>query len=279
MTLESLLPRLGFEPIIEEAIMQKIAKNGHQIKCIAETAYQSSDFDFPLCRRMPLTRLAVVAYLLTSKYDAYKTAGIADGIILDTFQDVSLRANLFYDQSGKIGIPKEDVIWFRHIMDVNIFKIGVLQFQAFKMLYLDEETIGEPYMVFSENQKKRLPAGTDVINIHIQKGANINPAAVRDSLERASIFFKTHYESIPYRAFICYSWLLYPPMLQRLPEKSNIKQFAEYFSIIGVCNDPAQAKENLRFRHNPDAPVPSSLQKMAKEHKEILGYACGVIML
>lgn len=280
MTLETLLPQLEFQFIIEEAVKQKITKDRRQIEAIAETAYSSNDFDFPLCKRMPLTRLAVVTYLLGQKYVEYKAIGVADDIILDTFRDVSLRANLYYTQSSKIGISKDDVIWFRHIMNVHIFKIGALQYQKFDMLYLDEETIGEPYMVFTEEQKSVLPNGSPVINCHIQRGANISATSVKESLEHARVFFKVCFPSIQYKAFLCYTWLLYPPMLNKLPEKSNIKQFAEHFSIIGVCNDSTQAKENLFTygKHNPLC-KPTSLQRMAKEHKELLGYGCGVIML
>lgn len=280
MTVESLLPQLEFEPIAEEAVRQKITKCRRQIEAIAETAYHGSDFDFPLCRRMPLTRLATVTYLLAQKYTEYQAIGAADGIILDTFRDVSHRAALYDKQCGKIGISKEDVIWFRHIMNVQIFKIGVLQYQTFHMLYLDEETIGEPYMVFTESQKKSLPIGTPVINCHIQRGANISAAAVKESLARARMFFNECFRTVPYQAFICYSWLLYPPMVQSLPEKSNIRQFADLFSIIGVCSDSSQAKENLfRYGRHGSPCAPTSLQRMAKEHKELLGYGCGVIML
>lgn len=280
MTLETLLPQLEFQAIIEDAVTQKITKNRRQVDAIAATAYSSDDFDFPLCKRMPQTRLAVVTYLLVQKYAEYKAIGVTDEIILDTFRDVSLRANLYYKQHGKIGISKDDVIWFRHIMNVHIFKIGALQYQTFNMIYLDEETIGEPYMVFTEDQKETLPIGTPVINCHIQKGANISAVMVKESLERARMFFKECFESVQYQAFICYSWLLYPPMVQKLPEKSNIKQFAELFSIIGVCNDSAQAKENLFNYGKHNSPCePTSLQRMAKEHKELLGYGCGVIML
>ena len=280
MTLESLLPQLAFEPVVEKAVKQKMIKSRRQIEGIAETAYRGNDLDFPLCKRMPLTRLAVVTYLLTQKYRDYQSVGAADGIILDTFRYVSHRANLYYKQSGKIGISKADVIWFRHIMNVHIFKIGALQYQKFNMIYLDEETIGEPYMVFTERQKEILPIGLPVINCHIQQGANISTAAVKESLERARMFFKACFEPVQYRAFICYSWLRYPPMVQKLPEKSNIKQFANLFSIIGMCNDAVQAKENLFHYGKHDSPrKPTSLQRMAKEQKELLGYGCGVIML
>ena len=280
MTLETLLPQLEFHSNVEDAVKHKMTKSRRQVEAIAATAYSSNDFDFPLCKRKPLTRLVVVTYLLTQKYAEYKAIGATDGIILDTFRDVSLRANLYYKQHGKIGISKEDVIWFRHIMNVHIFKIGALQYQTFNMIYLDEETIGEPYMVFAQEQKRTLPNGSPVINCHIQKGADIRVDLVDKSIAQAKTFFKNCFPSIEYKAFLCYSWLLYPPMLQMLPENSNIKQFAKYFSIIGVCNDCEQAKENLFDYGKRNPPFkPTTLQRMAKEHKELLGYGCGVIML
>ena len=90
MTLETLLPQLRFQAAIEDAVKQKFTKNRRQVASIAETAYSSNDFDFPLCKRMPLTRLVVVVYLLSQKFAEYKAIGTTDEIILDTFRDVSL---------------------------------------------------------------------------------------------------------------------------------------------------------------------------------------------
>jgi len=47
------------------------------------------------------------------------------------------------------------------------------------MIYLDEETIGEDYMVYSETQKRALPKGTPVINCHIQEGADLSAPDVQ----------------------------------------------------------------------------------------------------
>ena len=63
MDLETVLSELHFEPVIGKAVAEKIKKNERLIGEIAETAYDGSDFDFPLCKRMPLTRLAVVTYI------------------------------------------------------------------------------------------------------------------------------------------------------------------------------------------------------------------------
>ena len=280
MTLETMISELHYTSGIGQAVLQKIRRDEKLVEQIAETAYQGEDFDFALCRRMPLTRLAVVTYLLLRKYDDYKAKKVPDNIIFDTFRDVSLRAKLYYEKTGRVGISKGDVIWFRHIMNVVIFKIGALQFQPFEMMYLDEETIGEPYITFTKEQKKALPAGAPVINCHIQQDADLSPEAVEASFRSAQQFFSTHF-STQYKAFLCYSWLLYPPMVKHLPLTSNIKQFAANFAIIGACDDSEQAIEYL-FRHGTKRRLPANatmLQKLAFEHIELFGFACGIIVI
>ncbi len=281
MTLERIIAELHYPDAIERAVVQKIKRDGPHIEALAKTAYQAENFDFPLCGRMPLTRLAVVTYLLIRKYDAYKEKGVPDRMIFDTFQDVSLRADLYYKKTGKVGISKEDVIWFRHIMHTAIFKIGTLQFQPFQMMYLDEEAIGEPYMTFTEAQKKALPAGSPVLNCHIQQGADLSPGSVAASFRMAKKFFAECLPAEQYKAFLCYSWLLYPPMWKRLPDDSNIRKFAGKFLIISDCPDSEQAKEFL-FRDGTRKEISAkttSLQKLALQHPKALGFACGIIPL
>ena len=280
ISMDILLGELQFSKEIENAIRQKLNKDSKQVSIIAETAYDGEDFGFALCKRMPLTRLAVLTQLLLSKYDEYRSKGLPNKIIFDTFRDVSLRAKLYFEDKGKVGLSKDDVIWFRHIMNIAIFKIGALQFQPFEMIYLDEATIGEAYMVFSEKQKCLLPNGSPVINCHIQKGANLDLLFVEDSLASAVSVFSMAFPETSFRAFLCYSWLLFPPMTELLPQDSKIKQFANKFTIISTCNDSEQAWTNL-FGQNPSKvilpPNASFLQEVAFKNPEAIGFACGII--
>lgn len=280
MTLEKLLLELDYPPVIKKAVSDKIQTNIKQIYDIASTAYTGENFQFALCNRMPLTRLAVITFILLQKYDDYKSLDIDDTIIFDTFRDVSLRAKLYYHRTGKIGITKEDVIWFRHIINTVIFKIGTLQYQPFKMLYLDEETIGEPYMSFTPEQKEKLPAGTPVINCHVPYGADLNPEVVEQSFNDAVRFIRKYFPDIQYTAFLCYSWLLYPAMITILGSNSNIKQFAKRFDVIGFCDDPEQAIENL-FENGKKILQPNSsfLQRVAVDNIKMFGFACGIIQI
>lgn len=81
-----------------------------------------------------------------------------------------------------------------------------------------------------------------------------------------------------FQAFLCYSWLLYPQMAKRLSPESRIRKFYQLFMIIGECNDSEQAIENL-FADGKRKKLPqmSSLQKMAIDHLDWFGFACGII--
>lgn len=246
---------------------------------IAKTAYLGEAPDYPILKRMPLTRLCAVIRLLCDKYDEYLSLGVPEEIIEETFRDVSLRARLFEEKTGKPGISRDDALWFRHIMNLRIFKIGALQFQPFEMIYLDEEFLGEAYMNFTKSQKEKLPAGARVINCHIQTGANLSTETVRDSFSDAHALFQKLYPETDFKAFIGYSWLLYPDMTKLLPENSKIKAFAENFEIIGAVQDNEQAFENLfgkAYKRPPKLKNATSLQKLAAENPAAFGFACGV---
>lgn len=277
MTLDKMISELCFDPETEAAILWKIKKNPDEIRKIADTAYCGTDFDFELLRRKPLTRLSAVVWLLLKACEKYRALGVPDETIFDTFRDVSLLSGLHRKSTGKVGITKKDVIWLRHIMNTGIFKIGALQYQPFEMIYLDEEGIGERYMTFSEEQKRLLPTGTPVINCHIQYGANLKPETVEESFEKAKMFFNKCFPDRNFKAFIIYSWIIYPGMMEYLSEDSNIRHFARRFRVIGQCKDSESAFENL-FEGGKRRLMekPTTLQKMALEHPERFGFACGV---
>lgn len=268
MDLKTLLVHLEFPEAVSNIIWDNISEKENEIRKISELAYSGEDFNFSLLKYTPETYLTVVTYLLLNKFEEYRAKGVPESIIIETFRDVSLRSLRYFQRTGTVGLTKDDVIWFRHIMNVNIFKIGVLQFQPFKMIYLDEQTIGEPYMEFSDEQKTLLPSGTPVINCHIQYGADLRSAGVDRSFSEAKKFFTTTFPNTQYSVFLCYSWLLYPPMVNQLSEKSHIRGFANRFNIIGSCNDSDQALAELdRSRHS----------QLTSLSSNAFGFACGII--
>lgn len=172
------------------------------------------------------------------------------------------------------------VIWFRHLEHGVLFKLGTLQFQLFRMVYLDEAGCGEAYMSFSEEQKQRLPPESPVLNVHVQAGADLTGEAVANSFRRADVFFQTYFPEHKARVFLCYSWLLYPDLRALLPPESRIAQFAQNFTIISQVPDPEEALERIYGKRRPrkaDCLQETSLQRAALNRRDCLGYACGIL--
>ena len=280
MNKNKILEILNLSPETEKAVISALSMKNFAEIC--NNAYSGEAPDYPILSRKPLTRLSAVVGLLCGKYEDYKSLGVPEKVIEETFRDVSLRARIYEKKTGKPGISKEDALWFRHIINCKIFKIGVLQFQPFEMIYLDEEFLGEPYMEFSKEQKEKLPSGAHVINCHIQCGANLSTEEIKASFADAQALFKKIFPETKFKAFLCYSWLLYPDMINILPENSNIKAFAKNFEIIGKIQDSEQAFENLfgkTYKRPPKIKNPTSLQKFAAENPKAFGFACGIIYL
>ena len=280
LSFEEVVRNLHFIPYIEQEILKAFSRKEKWIQKIAETAYSGTGYAFPLLKRRPFTRLLVLCYLLKTTFFDYQKLGASKEIIWDTFQDVSVRCNMTYQATGKMGISKEEVLWFSHIISATIFKIGVLQYEITKLQYPGKEK-GEPYMEVSAEGKALLPEGSDVLSCHIRHGVELSSIAVESSFRKAADFFKEHYPHTNFRDFVCSSWLLYPPMLSLLGEESKIRQFALRFTIIAACPDCKQAMERIFSYGSKSLPKEkwTSLQVLAMQNKKRLGYAMGVIMM
>lgn len=277
MNKNKILEILNLSPETEKAVFSALSMKNFAEIC--NNAYSGEAPDYPILSRKPLTRLAAVINLLSEKYEEYKSLGVPEDIIAETFRDVSLREKIHEKKTGKPGISKDDTLWFRHLINCEIFKIGVLQFQPFEMIYLDEEFLGEPYMEFSKEQKEKLPSGAPVINCHIQQGAALSTESIKTSFADAQALLSKIYPESEFKAILCYSWLLYPDMINILPENSNIKAFAENFEIIGNIQDSEQAFENLfgkAYKRPPKLKNPTKLQKLAAAKPKYFGFACGI---
>ena len=248
----------------------------------AEKAYEGELCDLPICKRKPDERLVIWCCLVPVIVEKYREAGAPNTVIIQTLWEISRLAAEYEKRTGKIGLSKENVIWLRHIYHANIFAFGSLQFQPFKMVYLDEDGCGEEYMTFSQKQKEKIPPGSPVINVHIPTGADLSPGAVERSFVEAEEFFLSKDPSCSPLAFLCYSWLLYPGMQELLPLGCNIRNFAARFQIIGQVSDPygSDAVRRIYGRRYPakrEYPTQTQLQRNALGHFSKLGMACGII--
>lgn len=247
-----------------------------------EEALRAYSEGYPISCRSPLERLVIWGCCLTGVRERYQKTGIPYAVVQDTFSDIFFRAERYQRKTGRPGLSKEDVIWFRHISNCHIFKLGALQFQLFHMVYLDLEGCGEDYMTFPREVKKRLPPDSPVLNVHIPEKADLSPQSVTASFREAARFFPRYFPDHGAKAFLCYSWLLYPQMKALLPENSNILAFAQRFQIIGQVSDPygSDAVRRIygkRFRRKEEYPRDTVLQRNALGHFRKLGMACGLI--
>lgn len=282
MKFNEILEYLSMPCDIAELIMKQFLSRKQFFHRNAKNAYQEINGCFLICKNSPLERLIIWCCLLPDVAQKYWAEGTPEEIIRSTVYDITRLAVEYKKQTGKFGLSKENVIWLRHLYYTDIFQIGSLQFQQFKMVYLDEEGCGEAYMSFSLEQKARLPQGTSVVNVHIPKGADLSPQKVEDSFSTATLFFTSRFDDFVPQAFLCYSWLLYPDLKELLPITSNIRSFAQRFKIIGTVCDPfgSGAVKHIYGRRYPNLasyPKHTQLQRNAIGNFSKLGMACGIV--
>ena len=231
---------------------------------------------FAICRYAPLERLVILCVLLTDVRTQYASLRIPQDVYLDTISDIALHQRLYYETTGKLGLSMDDAQWLSHIFRMRIFKLGALQFQLAEMAYPSDPMRYDPAFM------RQLPQGTPVLQIHIQRGADLSPLRVDDALQRARAFFSRYFPAHSHaaRAFVCCSWLLYPEMRRLLPPESNILHFSKRFTIIGTSDDGAGAIRRIYgkiYRRRSEYPQDTRLQRAALGHFSMLGGACGII--
>lgn len=266
----------------EASLVGFARRNVWRMDGLAKSAYKSDNRNFPIRRLQSLGRLAVLIWKLAEIRRSYEALGVNPEIIADTFSDITLRQRLYLQNTGKVGLDRADCVWFRHLVNTQIFKLSVLQYQPTRMFYLEKHEDSSPFFVISDAQKAKLPVGTPVLNVHIQAGADLRQEQVAESLQAAREFFARIFPETHFRAMVCYSWLLHSGLQDLLPPNSRILRFAENFEMISETGDDRQAVERVfgkRYRNKTDYPQQTSLQKAAFRNLSKLGYALGIIYL
>ena len=77
-----------------------------------------------------------------------------------------------------------------------------------------------------------LSPGDPVISIHIPATGSLSPELVDESLQKASEFFRAYYPDYAYKAFVCYSWLMDPQLVDLLGVDTNISKFNMRFQKL-----------------------------------------------
>lgn len=278
MNLDLIIEKLEFHENIKREVKEALNKEIESIDIKAEEAFDKENDTYKICNENPFTRLLIIIYLLERTYYIYKLRSIPDDIIIESFKDISLIANANYKKTGEIGLSCDDADWLSHIIFAEIFKIGSMQFEITKMFYIEKFQDGRPKLVYPKEVTDVLTKDTYVINCHLQEGGDLSGKATDKSFKLAREFFNKYYHDVEFKAFIGYTWLFYPKMVEHLPETSRIKEHAKRFKVYASCPCDILAVERL-FPHGKDnnGKQYTSLQKMAVEHPDWFGFSFGVI--
>lgn len=118
-----------------------------------------------------------------------------------------------------------------------------------------------------------LSPGDPVISIHIPATGSLNPELVDESLEKAVIFFRQYYPDYKYKAFVCYSWLMDPQLVDLLGPEKNISRFCNRFRKITQKSSGNSIfkfvfmKPDMNFVFS-ELPENTSLERAIKKHYE-----------
>ena len=111
--------------------------------------------------------------------------------------------------------------WFGGWFNLSLLALGRLQF----------EKINFPYNY--EKNGKTLKKGDKVISVHIPRtGTPFTPEECDKAFKMAAEIYSKEIDGDV--VFFCGSWLMYPPLIEELDDRSNTKKFAKRFELIEV---------------------------------------------
>ncbi len=186
----------------------------------------------------------------------YRKKGISEEIFYCTMTDIYIWSENFRQKKGFTGI--DNLMWIQNHLNCKIFRLGRLQFQPFPF-YL-------PPCVSKEKRKNTdIKIGEKVLNIHIPQGEKL----LREECEKSFAMAESFFSDLPYKAFMCDSWLLCERNREFMDKSSNIIRFAEMFEILGSSENSAQTIERIfgKEEKNPsDYPENTALQRQCKAY-------------
>ena len=168
--------------------------------------------------------LAAALLISEDAYKQYKKLGIPDEVFYDTFSDISVWVNTAKREENIDGLL--EVWWIRHILYLNMFKLGRMQYQFYKTDYILSGL--SPLQALKAPIKNK----SRVLNIHIPEGARLDYSECEKSVLLARKFFSEHFPEYDYKGFVCDSWLLDPRNAEFMSADSNIMKFSNLFCTV-----------------------------------------------
>ena len=179
------------------------------------------------------------------------------GISPDIYRSSMLALKWKMQKTCRIyGIPGTGwAMWFRPFFQLRRFGIGRLEFEL------------SPSEADYQKGNNRVRRGDTVINVHIPASGPLNYDAVLESYRRAADFFRASFPN-GVVTFQCHSWLLYPPVLEMVPQ-GNLWTFSRDYEIVDV-QDVSPEDDRWRVFHVPNTvpveayPEDTTLQRRLK---------------
>lgn len=183
--------------------------------------------NWKICLKLnPMMKLSLVFAFLPTVWDRYTEKGIGEDIFFETMSDIKIWIDDYKKRTGKDGL--DELNWIMHHMNLDIFKIGRLQFQ--KYFY----SFKQPY----EKDGDKTCLADKILFVHIPRGEKLDIEECEKSFEKASRFFEKYFPEYPNRKFFCHSWLLYSGNKNFMNENSNILKFSGLFINIKEHENP-----------------------------------------
>lgn len=182
--------------------------------------------------------------------ELYKKKNLPYVLYYDAMLDLKWKLLECHERYGIWGTFVKE--WFPGFFQLTRFALGRLQFELMKY--------GHHY---SQNGFKLSPEDL-VINVHIPSSGHLRQEDCHESYQQAAEFFKDCFRGRPV-AFVCNSWLLFPPNRRFLPESSNIVKFMDDYDITIFEEDAGEGLWvifNTDYHGNTgDLPNSTSLQR------------------
>lgn len=187
--------------------------NGDFLITLAEIAEQT---DVP---RETVDMVFLVS-MLPTLLERYRMNGISEEIFWNTAKDLTYKLVECYANRGVWGTFV--TFWFPEFYRLERFGLGRLQYER---------------KAFPYDGVSGLKKGQTVYNCHIPSAGALTPDLVEDSLLRAKAFFADELTGDAMPVY-CSSWMLYPPHVELFPKGSNLRSFAERFTVVEAVPDP-----------------------------------------
>lgn len=251
--IRTLTEKLGFPAEATETLCDcadRMSKNEEFCALVHEFEEEPSTLNSVLERLKPLSdntgenvymlNMCLLLSACGKLHERYRDAGISDEIYFKSVEDLKWKLLECRECEEVWGtfVPS----WYRGFFEMTRFGLGRLQFE--------ESQFGEDKY---EKNGLKLKRGDRVINFHIPSSGPLTRESRIDAYKRAYKFFGG--KNGEPMAFVCGSWLLYPPHREFLPAGCNILDFMDDFDIISYKDHDTFSDGWRVFGKLSDAPL------------------------